>query len=205
VLCRPAGTLFRVWQTDLRSLPASSFKRPQDVAHLRYLPSRERIKKGQYSALCRIVSRRLWDRDEPLRFSVLRVAFAKAIVLQRVRSVVVERRAPEHRAGGHHAVAYVVGLRRMTLRIAAASARDSKIAGIYKLNEVDALLVQQRGGSLRVGRTAPDVVPRLNVSLRLRRFVFGRSLLSAGRQSDFGVASVTIDASQIYFAVVNVL
>src|SRR5262249_7930128 len=65
ILCRPPGTLFRVWQTDLSGLPTSSFKRPQYVAHLRYLPSRERIKKGQHSALCRVVSRRLWNRDEP--------------------------------------------------------------------------------------------------------------------------------------------
>src|SRR5262249_9172861 len=144
------------------------------------------------------------NRDEPLRFSVLRIAFAKAIVLQRVGAVVIERRAQEHRAGGHHAVAYVVGLRRMTLGIAAASARDSKIAGIHKLDKVGAILVQQRGGTLRVGRTAPDVVSRLNVSLRLGGFVFGRSLLSAGPQSDFSVTSVTVDASQIYFAVVNV-
>src|SRR5262249_37922250 len=43
-----------------------------------------------------------------------------------------------------------------------------------------------------------------NVSLCPGGFVVGGSLLSARRQPDFSVASVTVDAPEVYFAVVYV-
>ncbi len=127
--------------------------------------------------------RRRRDSLEPLWRAVHAVAFAEAGRLERNRAVVVERRAPEHRAMGHHALADLKDLVGVAVGGAAAQVGDPQVAGVHEASEFGRFVIQERIRADRIARGAPgfgkpgpDVGP----------------LLVVGR----GVAAVAIDAAE---------
>src|SRR5207244_1107481 len=113
---------------DVGSLAPAKLKRAQDVAHLGHLPARDRVKVGENAFLLRLFGGWLWSGLQSLRLTIRPVAFAESVILEREPSVIVERRAPEHRARRHHALTNRVHIAEMTFRCATAQLRHTQVA-----------------------------------------------------------------------------
>ena len=72
-------------------------------------------------------------------------------------AVVVEGRAPQHAAVGHHALAVLQHLLRVAAGRAAADVGDAQVAGVDEADELGRLVVEQRVRADRVGRRRPGV------------------------------------------------
>src|SRR5262249_39672784 len=141
VLCRSARNFFGGWHPDFRSFSASSLKGAQDISWLRNFPPRQRVEKWQHA-----FSKRLFRGGRRIGFDSLgeslgAVALAESIILQWEGTVIVERSAPEHGAGLHHASVDIMRVPWMTFRCPTAFVRNAQITGIDEANEFRAFTV----------------------------------------------------------------
>jgi len=99
----------------------------------------------------------------------------------------------------HHAGAHLLHFSRMTSRSPARLLRNTKIAGVHKLDEVQVFFQpvgispNRVGGSSRVLRKT-----RLRVSLPGQFDVFRRALRNARRQRDLDVSTMAVGAPQAH-------
>src|SRR6187399_2102711 len=72
-----AGFLFFVGIADLETPPAATFKDPEYIAGLAYLPTRHRINRRKKALKSLLLTCRFWALEQDLRLAVLVIAFAK--------------------------------------------------------------------------------------------------------------------------------
>src|SRR6202041_383970 len=137
---------------DLRFLFAASLKHAQHIAWLRYLPSLDRLDIRKHAFGARLLRSRPRKRFQSLRLSFRAIAFAKERVLQRNCTIVIKRRAPQHRAMRHHAGLNASHLQTMTTRSAASLPRHTKVAGIYKFDVIRVFFQPLRISANGMGR-----------------------------------------------------
>ncbi len=152
-----AGVFKRVRNADLLRVAPATLEDPQDVPRLRHLEPRQRVEERHHGLPFHLERGRRWDRLEPLRGPVHAVAFAESRRLERDRAVIVQGRAPEHRAVGHHALAHLEHLVGVAVGRAATQVGDSQVAGIDEPDELGRLVIQERVRPDRVAGTAPGV------------------------------------------------
>src|SRR5262249_50161660 len=125
---------------DLAFFATATLEDAQHIARFSDLPSTQRIKCRQHS----FVFGFLWGwwrpGEQALRLAVFGIALAKTRVLQRIGSVVIKRRTPQHGAVRHHAGADVTYLLYVTAGASTGVSDDAQIARIYELNEFPALV-----------------------------------------------------------------
>src|ERR1051325_2327198 len=135
-----AGRLVDDWDTQGKLLLAALLKDAQNVARLADDESRQRIDEREHAIRARLFRRRNVRIQYPQRFAVGPVSLSVAIILQRKRAIIVERRAPEHRAMTHHAVpcaghfAGVTGAARLL--------RHAQVTWVDELDELRRLVIQ---------------------------------------------------------------
>ena len=94
-------------------------------------------------------------------------------------AIVVERRAPEHRAVVHHAVIDVA--HDFAVAKAAGLLRDAQIAGIHEADEFRRFVIEPDIGIRRIGGGLPELrVPRQNVRLLFRQAARGIAAVAIG-------------------------
>ena len=180
-----AGFLESFGDPDIGYETSSGFENPQNVAGLADLKSRQWFQVWQNPLLRRFLRSRCGDRLQPLWRAVHAVALAIAWPLVGNRTVVVQRRAPQHATVSHHAFLDRQRLLRMATRCATAQMSHPQIAGVYKANELRTLVIEHRVGSHRVGGTVKHIgKPGRDMCL---------VLVARG-----GVTTVTIHASQLH-------
>ena len=181
----------------VRRLAAAALEHAQDVGGLTDLEARQRLEVGQHALGAGLLLGRRRHGLQPLRRAVAGVGLAEVAALEREGAVVVERRAPQVGAVGHHRLADVRDLLDVTARGAAGEVRDAQVAGVHEADELPALLVEIVVAVARVGRRlAPDLgVLRQNVSPVLGLVVVRRALEGVRRGHDVGVAAVTVRAA----------
>ena len=134
-------------------------------------------------------------------FAVGAVALAEARSLQRERAVVVERRAPQHGAVGHHAGLDFSDFGGVTAAGAAGFVGDAQVAGVDEANVIPVFVEPLGVGSRRIGGAAGIVwIPRLRMGLALGLCILRRIFRSVGGHADFGIAAVAVAASQAHRA-----
>ena len=167
---------------ELKLLFPAAFEDAEDVAWLRDWKLRERFEKGEHAVRSRFLRRRNVGIEKFERLAVHTVSLAEAIIFQRIRAIVVERRAPKHRAVVHHAQPNVVN--GFLVARAAGDVRDAQIAGVDEADELGRLVVQN---DVRVGWVC-GALPKLRVA----RGDVGFAQREAGR----GISAVAIGAAE---------
>ncbi len=184
---------------DLRHRLAAPLEHAQDVARLRDLPARQRTERREDALRPRLVVGRRGIRAGHRRKPVARVELAERHVLERVRAVVVQRRAPQHRPVPHHGRRDVADLLRVALLGPAGLAGDPQVARVHEAHELRALALPARGGDLGVARALPEVVvARRDMGLSLRLLVGRRAGRRSRRHRHRGVAAVAGDAGHLH-------
>src|ERR1700734_3990271 len=102
----PAGLVLAIWIADFTFFFSAAFENPQDVFGLRNFPAFQRRQLRDDAFRARLLGRGRGYGADRLRQAVGGIALAEARVLQRERTVVVERRAPQHSTVRHHAGFY---------------------------------------------------------------------------------------------------
>ena len=177
-----AGRLDGVRDAELVLPLAALLEDAENVARLADGEARERVEVRQDAVTLRVLGRDGRGVREAQRGAVGGVGLAVERRLLRNRTVVVERRAPEHRAVPHHRVTDAGDF--LLVAGAAGLVRDAQVAGIYELDELRGFLVEEDGGIVRVCRAGPPLaVTRRDVGL-------------AHEQAGRGVAAVTIRAAE---------
>ena len=198
---RLARLFFEAWIPYFRLFPAAAFEDAQDVAGLRNFPALQRIEKRQHSFPADLFRSGRREGKQSLRFAVGAVALTEAWGLQRERTVVVERRAPQHGAVGHHAgldFSYFSGV---TAAGAAGFVRDAQVSRVDEANVIPVFVEPLGVGSRRVGGAAGIVwIPRLRMGFALGLCILRRVFRSVGGHADFGIAAVAVGASQAHGA-----
>ena len=142
-LVRLAWIFIFVRQTNFQASFAAALEHPQNIARLRYFPTRQRIQERQNPLQSFLLISWLRNLNQPLRRAGLAIAFTEVGVLDRETAVVVKRGAPKHRAMGHHAFRDAVRLSAMTIRTAACFPGDAQITGIDETNELETFFLKQ--------------------------------------------------------------
>ena len=167
---------------ELELLFTAALEDAEQVARLRDVPLRQRIEERQHAEFARVLGRDGRRRVEAQRLAAGSVGLAVTRGFEGHRAVVVERRAPEHRAVAHHRVADVA--RFFFVAGAAGFLRDAQVAGIHELHELGRLVIQQHARIARVRGAFPED--------RIARGHVGFALQQAGRR----IAAVTIGAAE---------
>ncbi len=179
---RMARLLLGIGNAQRKLLLAAFFENPQNVAGLAERKLRERVERRQDAMQPRVLGRDGRGIDQAQRRAVRPVGLAVAVIFEGHRAVVVERRAPEHRAVVHHAVPDMV--HGFLVAQTASLLRNAQVAGIDEADEFGGLVVQQDGGIAGIGRTFPeDWIARKHMCLALR-------------EAGGGIAAVAIRAAQ---------
>src|SRR5439155_2982854 len=131
---RFTGRFKRIRAAELKLFLAAALEDAQNVARLAQRKARQRIEERQDALLPRHFRRQRNRAFQTQRYAVQSVSLAETIILMRVTAVVVKRRAPEHRAVAHHAVADVA--HDFTMTETACLVGDAQIAGVHELNEL---------------------------------------------------------------------
>ena len=161
---------------------APALEDAEQVARLAEGKTRQRINERQNAVCLRHLRRHRNRTFQAQRHAVQSVSLAEAIILGRIRAIVVQRRAPEHRTVAHHAVADVA--HNLAVTKPARLVRHAQVAGVHELDELGGLVIEQHGRIIWVGGALPENgIARFDVRLALRE---------TGR----GVAAVTIRAAE---------
>src|SRR5262249_50096161 len=123
----------------------------KDVAGLAHLEARQRIEEGQDALVERLLGRGRRDPGEAAGPAVFVVALPESGGLPWKRAVVVERGAPQHRPGRHHALLDDGDLRGVAARLAAALPGRAQVAGIHEADVLDRFQVQRGEAALGIG------------------------------------------------------
>ncbi len=183
---RLARLFFEAWIPYFRLFPAASFEHAQDVAGLRNLPALQRIEIRQHSFLADLFRRGRREGEQSLRFAVGAVAFAEAWGLQRECAVVVERRAPQHGAVGHHAGLDFSYFRGVAAAGAAGFIGDPQVSRVDEANVIPVFVEPLGVGSRRIGGAAGIVrVPWLRMGLAFRLMHIAQNLSGRPRSGGF--------------------
>ena len=153
---RFAGRFVGGREAELQLFFAALFENAQDVSRLAQIETRERIKKRKDAVQLRVVGcdRRVIDQAE--RHAVGAVGLAEAIILQVEAAVIVERRAPEHRAVIHHAVIDVAD--DLVVAEAAGLFRHAQVARIHEADELGRLVIEPDVGVRRIRGRFPELL-----------------------------------------------
>ena len=127
-------------KSELQLLFAAFLEDAQDVSRLAQIETRQRIEERQNAVQLRVLRRDRRVIDQAQRRAVRAVGLAEAIVLQVEAAIVVERRAPQHRAVVHHAVIDVAN--DFAMAKSAGLLRDAQIAGIDEANELGRFVIE---------------------------------------------------------------
>ena len=152
------------------------------------LPGLPRLKRGSGSRngrmprSCGVLGRDRRVVDQPQRRAIRAVGLAEAVILQVNAAVVVERRAPEHRAVVHHAVIDVAN--DLAVAKAAGLLRHAQIAGIDEPDELGRLVVEPDARVRRIGGSFPELL------------LLGEDVRLLFRQAARRIAAVAIGAAE---------
>ena len=153
---RFAGIFFFVGNADFGGVEAAAtFENSQDVAGLRNFVTQQWIEIRHDALGERFLRRRRRHGLQSLRRAVHAVAFAEACLFERHGAVVVQRRAPQHAAVRHHAVADFQHF--LGMAVTATDVGHAQIAGIDKANELWRFVIQQRVAPHRIAGTRPGI------------------------------------------------
>ena len=164
---RFAGRLFRRRQAQLQLLFTALLKDAQGISGIAQIETRERIEKRQDAVQHRVG----WCDgcvvcDAELH-AIGAVGLAEAIVLQIESAVIIKRRAPKHRAMGHHAVLDVAN--DLGVAEAAGLLGHTQIAWVDEADELVRFVIEPDVRVRRVGRGFPELlVARQDVRLLFR-------------------------------------
>ena len=158
---------------------AALFEDAQDVSGIAQVEARERIEERQDAADPGVLRRDRCVIVEPERRAIGAVGLAEAVILQVEAAVIVERRAPEHRAVVHHAVIDVAD--DLVVAKAAGLFRHAQVAGIDEADELGRFVIEPDARVRRIGRGFPELlVVRQDVRLLFRQAARGIAAVAIG-------------------------
>ena len=199
--CRASRLFVGIRHADAERRAPAALEDPQDVARRRHFPSEQWLEKGKDALSLLLARGRRYSRACGSRLALLRVELTETRRLERHRSVVVERGAPEHRAVRHHAAPDGVHFLRVAWH--ARLVHHAQVAGIHKTDKLRRLLERGSARPDGIGRRLPDVEPRLHVRPDLDGGKFLRALCHRRRPRGGRVSAVAIRAPDLHFCHVH--